>query len=111
MTILCPRITQRPMTFGGYEMWFETARGLQNHSIAIGHMTMETFDRGVNGNCTNDILMVPFKLAAAQDLLDDLWRAGIRPSNGEGSVGEIGTIKNHLADMRKIAGNKLKMLL
>lgn len=35
-------------------------------------------------------------------LMDELWEMGIRPSNGECSVGEIGALKYHLEDMRKL---------
>jgi hypothetical protein len=45
--------------------------------------------------------------AEAQGLLNELWRSGIRPSNGEGSVGQIGATERHLADMRAIAAAKL----
>ena len=34
-------------------------------------------------------------------LMDDLWRNGIRPSNGEGNVGQIGAIKDNLKDLRE----------
>ncbi len=44
---------------------------------------------------------------AAQALLDDLWAAGYRPSNGNGHEGQLAATKDHLADMRKIAFNKL----
>lgn len=36
----------------------------------------------------------------AQSLMDALWNAGVRPSNGEGNVGMIGAMKDHLADLR-----------
>lgn len=45
----------------------------------------------------------------AQVLMNDLWHAGLRPSTGEGSTGEIQAIKGHLADMRSIAFNRLKI--
>jgi hypothetical protein len=38
----------------------------------------------------------------AQQLLDELWRIGIRPSNGEGSVGQLAATERHLADMRTL---------
>jgi len=37
-----------------------------------------------------------------QKWLDELWALGIRPSNGEGNIGEIGAVKYHLEDMRKL---------
>ena len=44
---------------------------------------------------------------SAKALMDSLWRCGIRPSNGEGSIGQIGAVKDHLADMQKIVFNTL----
>ena len=46
-----------------------------------------------------------------QALMDELWRVGIRPSNGEGNVGQIGATRHHLKDMRKIVGHYLKIKL
>ena len=37
-----------------------------------------------------------------QKWLDELWGLGIRPSNGESSIGEIGALKYHLQDMRRL---------
>jgi len=39
----------------------------------------------------------------AQRLMDQLYEAGIRPTQGLGSVGQIEAVRAHLADMRKIA--------
>lgn len=38
----------------------------------------------------------------AQELLDALWGAGVRPSNGEGNAGQLGATEKHLEDMRKL---------
>ena len=40
---------------------------------------------------------------AAQLLMDDLWHAGFRPSEGSGSAGSLAATERHLQDMRKIA--------
>ena len=37
-----------------------------------------------------------------QQLMDDLWRDGIRPTEVKTAPGEIIRLENHLADMRKI---------
>lgn len=42
-------------------------------------------------------------LTAAQTLMDDLWNAGLRPTEGSGSAGSLRSTEKHLADMRKIA--------
>jgi hypothetical protein len=38
----------------------------------------------------------------AQQLMDELWRAGLRPSEGSGSAGSLAATERHLADMRAL---------
>ena len=38
----------------------------------------------------------------AQQLMDELWRAGLRPSEGTGSAGSLAATERHLADMRAL---------
>lgn len=44
----------------------------------------------------------------AQELMDDLWRIGFRPSEGTGSAGALAATQKHLEDMRKIAFGALE---
>jgi len=44
---------------------------------------------------------------AAQTLIDDLWQAGFRPTEGSGSAGSLKATEKHLQDMRKIAFKQL----
>ena len=44
-----------------------------------------------------------------QKWMDELWKLGIRPSDGEGSIGAIGAVKYHLEDMRKLVFNGEKI--
>lgn len=48
---------------------------------------------------------------AAQILMDDLWNAGIRPTEGSGSAGSLAATQVHLGDMRKIVAAKLGIVL
>jgi hypothetical protein len=43
----------------------------------------------------------------AQQLIDELWRSGLRPTEGAGSAGQLASTERHLADMRAIAFHKL----
>lgn len=43
----------------------------------------------------------------AQNLMDELWNCGLRPSDGAGSAGQQAATEKHLADMRTIAFHKL----
>ena len=42
----------------------------------------------------------------AQGLMDELWRVGLRPTEGTGSAGQLGAVERHLADMRALAFHK-----
>lgn len=48
----------------------------------------------------------------ARILMDELWRAGIRPTE-HGGEGELAAMRNHLADMRRLVfdGDKLRTLI
>jgi len=47
----------------------------------------------------------------AQSLIDELWSAGLRPSEGSGSAGQLASVQNHLSDMRKIAFTSLNITM
>ena len=49
------------------------------------------------------------KINAAQELMNDLWNAGIRPRNMEITKETIKAIDNHLQDMRAIVFDRLKL--
>ena len=38
----------------------------------------------------------------AQELMDDLWTCGLRPTEGSGSAGALAATQEHLKDMRKL---------
>lgn len=38
----------------------------------------------------------------AQQLMDELWNAGMRPVGAAGSAGQLDAVKYHLEDMRKL---------
>lgn len=46
---------------------------------------------------------------AAQELMDDLWRCGIRPTEGAGTAGSMAAVQEHLKDMRAIVAKELKV--
>lgn len=43
---------------------------------------------------------------SARELMDAMWNAGVRPSNGEGNIGQIGAMREHLEDMRRLVFKK-----
>jgi len=44
----------------------------------------------------------------AQQFMDELWRVGIRPTEGAGSAGAMAATVRHLEDMRKLVFNDRK---
>jgi len=42
----------------------------------------------------------------AQHFMDELWRVGIRPTEGAGSVGQMAATEKHLEDMRQLVFKK-----
>lgn len=51
---------------------------------------------------------VELQLSEAQRLMDELWGAGLRPTEGAGSAGAMAATQRHLEDMRSIAMGLLK---
>jgi hypothetical protein len=43
----------------------------------------------------------------AQQLMDNLWQCGFRPTEGKGSAGQLAATDRHLQDMRAIAFHSL----
>jgi len=42
------------------------------------------------------------KQEEAQQFMDELWRIGIRPTEGAGSAGQMAATEKHLDDMRRL---------
>ncbi len=52
---------------------------------------------------------LPLTGEEAQQLCDALWEAGVRPTNGAGSVGQLAATQEHLATVKAIAFHALKI--
>lgn len=50
---------------------------------------------------------IRLKNQAAQQLMDELWRCGLRPSEGTGSAGSLAATERHLKDMRTLVFERL----
>ncbi len=83
--------------------WHRGVELLVRQGNAYGvYVTMETKEPGMMIEPTLHIGM-----DEAQTLMDDLWSAGLRPTEGSGSAGSLKATEKHLADMRKIAFKSL----
>lgn len=54
---------------------------------------------------------IEIDVTAAQGLMDELWRCGLRPTEGTGSAGSLAATERHLADMQRIAFRCLHRLV
>lgn len=62
--------------------------------------TKVTMERIKPGDSTPTAFSIPYD--CGQILMDDLWNAGIRPTETKNQAGEIAATKYHLEDMRKL---------
>lgn len=51
------------------------------------------------------------KMGEGQCLMDELWRAGLRPTEGGGSAGAMAAVQEHLKDMKAVAFTALDAAL
>jgi len=63
------------------------------------YATMETMSEEDANNKMNPPFLT-ITPPMAQELMDDLWQCGIRPSEGSGSAGSLAATERHLHDMR-----------
>ena len=70
--------------------------------------TLEFVEHDPNSILTPCMMLMP---SAAQALMDDLWTAGVRPTEGAGSAGAMAATQRHLDDLRKIVSSQIKVEL
>ena len=47
--------------------------------------------------------LLTIRMEQAQVLMDDLWNAGVRPTDGAGTAGAMRAAEHHIADLRRVA--------
>lgn len=65
--------------------------------------------RRIDPNESADAPTIMMDIQSAQSIMDNLWRCGLRPSEGSGSAGSLAATERHLEDMRLIVMNNLKI--
>lgn len=68
--------------------------------VATGAVTMTMRDQTIPYENSPALRI---RSAESQQFMDELWNAGIRPTAGAGSAGQLAATQKHLEDMRKIA--------
>lgn len=82
-------------------------RGIDVHIIDGNAMASPLAFETITDNAALTPPVVTLKNSEAQDLMDELWRAGVRPSEGSGSAGSLKATENHLEDMRRIVFHQI----
>lgn len=70
-----------------------------------------TFERHHTAHALPSENILSVTQECAQGLMDDLWKCGIRPTEGAGTAGSMAAAQKHLADMRAIVSKKLGIVL
>lgn len=71
----------------------------ENKHVCITKIEWMEYDRS---GCEVEATPMKLKPIEAQNLMDALWDAGLRPSEGSGSAGAMAATQRHLDDMRKL---------
>jgi hypothetical protein len=87
--------------YDGVEMLIREKRN--DGTLAVGTSVI------MESKLAGSFVQPTFRLSntAAQVLMDDLWNAGLRPTEGAGSAGSLRATEKHLNDMRRIVGKQL----
>jgi len=54
--------------------------------------------------------MLRIEIQEAQQLMDELWQCGLRPTEGSGSAGSLAATERHLKDMQAVAYGLLRKI-
>ena len=93
-------ITRHPFGDGvGLHLMLRERGEVNQNSVATG-IEFRRLSEGEDGIAPNPILRL--QNAEAQQLMDELWQAGFRPSEGTGSAGALAATQRHLEDMRAL---------
>ena len=93
---------EHSVSYGGHQVFL-----FREEDGARAALDSEGFQELKDGDYFNPGIMLDDQ--AAQQLMDDLWRGGLRPTEGRGSAGSLVATERHLEDMRSLVFNKLKV--
>jgi len=83
-----------------FYLWNET---IHNGTSVISVANPTTFTNATEAEIgIQPLPMFHLRPDEAQNLMDELWRAGLRPTEGSGSAGSLAATERHLADMRSL---------
>lgn len=92
------RISTEPWHWD-YGIWLRVKNGPADHP-SVAYATSLMLTEAKPEERPGELLRVS-KLEL-QQLMDEIWAAGIRPTEGSGSAGSLAATERHLADMRAL---------
>ncbi len=99
-------VMRNPLWSGaGLEIHIYQPANDSRHGCVARPVQFEPLDEGM----MRPAPALPLTEDEAQQLCDALWEAGVRPTNGAGSVGQLAATQEHLATVKAIAFHALKI--
>jgi hypothetical protein len=93
-------ITRHPWSDGVGLHLLQRERGEQNVNRIAEGLTYRALKEGEDAIAP--MPLVQLRVEEAQQLMDELWHAGLRPSEGSGSAGALAATQRHLEDLRAL---------
>ena len=90
---------QRNPLWGKVEIW------MRSETEIVGKPSIRKFTEADEGMCLDPTFR--FDMHQAQQLMDELWTCGLRPTEGSGSAGAMAATQRHLEDMRTLVFKNL----
>lgn len=87
-----------------YDIHGRIPAGPKQLLVLVQPLVMKAFDQkeAADIECEISVPVMSLSKESVQSLMDELWSCGVRPSNGDGNVGQLAATKAHLEDMRKM---------
>ena len=94
--------------YSGHEMLI-SQEGRNEEDFYVGKLTMEKVEIGARIEPTLIVSQREIREGhdPIQELMDNLWHLGLRPSGGVSNAGQLQATQDHLKDMQKISFNLL----
>lgn len=71
-----------------------------NNSVMASGVIARQFDPEKAYTTGSFAPLLYLDMAEAQEIIDELWRCGVRPTDGAGSAGMMAAVQEHLKDLR-----------
>jgi hypothetical protein len=96
-------MARKEFPFGNFVTLFVRAFGYKRDSDQVYRVTEVVYEKVEDINAHGlDWDVFSLDLEDAQVLIDSLYECGLRPTQSEGSAGQLEAMQKHLSDMRQL---------